>query len=363
MGIAHVPDERLWTAGRDVGLQQARAHRRGVRRHRRAGQGRQHRGGAGQPSSSARCASATPSCSCSGPSRTRRWIARRRPRPGRRSRHPGVRAGPGRPGVRRGPPVPPARRRPRATSRSLPRSPPWSRRPGPSTTAPRCTGPPLDATSASCSAVVPAHHQAGPGRRQHRRGPARRRPTSWPRPCARDDALARVPPARGRGRAASSPRSGPSCSRGSGSARASCPGSRRAAYHLLGRRTFLTTGRQGEPGLDVPGRRQGARVRRRDPLRPAARLHPGRGDPLGRAARASGRGRRPRSRASCGSRARTTRSPTATCSRSASTCDGGSPGHDGLARCATATCWPAPRCAATGPGSAAQGLLGRDGVR
>ena len=39
-----------------------------------------------------------------------------------------------------------------------------------------------------------------------------------------------------------------------------------------------------EPGLDVPGRRPGPRVRRRDPLRPAAGLHPGRGDPLGRAA-------------------------------------------------------------------------------
>ena len=44
--------------------------------------------------------------------------------------------------------------------------------------------------------------------------------------------------------------------------------------------------RQGEPGVDVPRRRQGARVRRRHPHRPAARVHPGRGHPLGRAARA-----------------------------------------------------------------------------
>ena len=74
--------------------------------------------------------------------------------------------------------------------------------------------------------------------------------------------------------------------------------------------------------VDVPRRRQGARVRRRDPLRPAARLHPRRGDRLAGAARRSARGRRPRNRASCGSRGRTTRSSTATCSRSASTCDG-----------------------------------------
>ena len=48
--------------------------------------------------------------------------------------------------------------------------------------------------------------------------------------------------------------------------------------------------RQGVAGVDVPGRRQGARVRRRHPLRPAAGLHPGRGHPLGRAARARARG-------------------------------------------------------------------------
>ena len=32
-----------------------------------------------------------------------------------------------------------------------------------------------------------------------------------------------------------------------------------AAYHLLGLRTFLTTGEKETPGLDVPGRGQGAR--------------------------------------------------------------------------------------------------------
>ncbi len=59
----------------------------------------------------------------------------------------------------------------------------------------------------------------------------------------------------------------------------------RAAYHLLGRRTFLTTGDTESRGVDVPRRFQGARVRGRDPLRPAARLHPGRGDRMARAAR------------------------------------------------------------------------------
>ena len=39
------------------------------------------------------------------------------------------------------------------------------------------------------------------------------------------------------------------------------------AAHILDHR------RQGEPGVDVPGRRQGPRVRRRDPLRPATGLH------------------------------------------------------------------------------------------
>ena len=55
--------------------------------------------------------------------------------------------------------------------------------------------------------------------------------------------------------------------------------------------------RQGVPGVDLPGRGQGARVRGRHPLRPATGLHPGRGHPLGRAARAGlveqGQGRRP----------------------------------------------------------------------
>ena len=91
-----------------------------------------------------------------------------------------------------------------------------------------------------------------------------------------------------------------------------------AAYLLLGRRTFLTTGDKESPrGRSAPVRR--LPVRGRDPLRLATRLHPRRGNPLGRTAR-DRPGPRSATPASSTSRARTTRSPTATSSRSASTC-------------------------------------------
>ena len=57
-----------------------------------------------------------------------------------------------------------------------------------------------------------------------------------------------------------------------------------AAYHLLGRRTFLTTGEDESRGMDVPGRRQSTRMRRCDPQRPATRIHPSRGHRLARPA-------------------------------------------------------------------------------
>ena len=44
---------------------------------------------------------------------------------------------------------------------------------------------------------------------------------------------------------------GPKCSKVSGSARAPCSGWCAAAYHLLGLRTFLTTGEKEDPGVDV----------------------------------------------------------------------------------------------------------------
>ena len=55
---------------RDVALEEARLHRLRDRRHRRAREGRERRRGARQPRSSGRCATATPSCSCCAPSRT-----------------------------------------------------------------------------------------------------------------------------------------------------------------------------------------------------------------------------------------------------------------------------------------------------
>ena len=59
----------------------------------------------------------------------------------------------------------------------------------------------------------------------------------------------------------------------------------RSAYQLLGLRTFLTTGDKESRAWTF---RAGAapECAGRDPLGPRARLHPGRGDPLGRAPRA-----------------------------------------------------------------------------
>ena len=92
-----------------------------------------------------------------------------------------------------------------------------------------------------------------------------------------------------------------------------------AAYALLGSQHVPDDRRAGEPGLDVPHWREGARVRRRDPFRSAARLHSRRVHPLGRATRTRLVVQGQRRRASCASRARTTSSKTVTPWRSAST--------------------------------------------
>ena len=63
----------------------------------------------------------------------------------------------------------------------------------------------------------------------------------------------------------------------------------RSAYHLLGLRTFLTTGDKESRAWTFYAGSTAPRVRRPDPHRLPARLHPRRGDPLGRAARASAR--------------------------------------------------------------------------
>ena len=76
---------------------------------------------------------------------------------------------------------------------------------------------------------------------------------------------------------------------------------------------------EGEPGLDLPGRVQGAAGRGCDPHRLRARVHPGAGHPLRRAPGRGLVGHGPRRRQACASRARTTRSPTATSSSSGST--------------------------------------------
>ena len=104
-----------------------------------------------------------------------------------------------------------------------------------------------------------------------------------------------------------------------------------AAYHLLGRRTFLTTGEDESRAWTFRAGREGAGVRGCDPQRPAARVHPGRGDRLARAARDRFVVEGADGEASCASKARTTRSRTATCSRSASTCSAART-HDALAR-------------------------------
>ena len=120
--------------------------------------------------------------------------------------------------------------------------------------------------------------------------------------------------------------------------------------------------REGDAGLDVPGRLQGAAVRRRDPHRLRARLHPGRGDPLGRAARArlvdQGQGGRQAPRRGQGLRGRRT----ATSWRSASTSDGRRRLRLVASRrwpgcCATGRCWPRSRWPTT-RAARRKGLLG-----
>ena len=86
----------------------------------------------------------------------------------------------------------------------------------------------------------------------------------------------------------------------------------RSAYHLLGLRTYLTTGEKEIAGVDVLRGIDGARVRRPDPHRLPARVHPGRGDPVGRTPRTRLVATPRRTPARCASRARTTSPRTAT---------------------------------------------------
>ena len=168
-------------------------------------------------------------------------------------------------------------------------------------------------------------NEAGAGGGERRRGPARRR-----RARRRRSRPSSATPARCSACACSSRRRRRSFEaderaellEASGSARARCRASHARAYHLLGLRTFLTTGDKESRAWTFRAGAKAPECAGRHPLRPQAGVHPGRGDPLGRAARArlvdQGQG----GRASSASRARTTRSPTATSSRSASTCRG-----------------------------------------
>ena len=100
----------------------------------------------------------------------------------------------------------------------------------------------------------------------------------------------------------------------------------RACFRTLGLITFFTAGPMEARAWPV---REGASRRRgrgQDPLGHRARVHPRRGDPLGRPRRLPAPTQRPRSAASSGSRARTTSSWTATCSTSASTSERGPSG-------------------------------------
>ena len=99
------------------------------------------------------------------------------------------------------------------------------------------------------------------------------------------DVLAVSGPARGGGGAARRPTERAELLEGLGLGEGALPRVARGAYHLLGRRTFLTTGDKESRAWSFRAGATAPECAGRDPLRPAAGLHPGRGDPLGRAAR------------------------------------------------------------------------------
>ncbi len=189
---------------------------------------------------SARCATATPSCSCCAPSRTTRWPAT----PIRRRRSTRSSSSSCSPTSRRSKAGSPGNgARPRATRRWRARSQPWS---GPwprSATACRSTGRISRPTSGSTSLPAflltdkPVLVVVNIGEDQLDRADELASARVERRRRARG-----VPAARSRGCRARPRGRAPRCSRGSGSASVWLPRVARAAYHLLGRRTFLTTG-------------------------------------------------------------------------------------------------------------------------
>ena len=95
----------------------------------------------------------------------------------------------------------------------------------------------------------------------------------------------------------------------------------RAAYHLLGLRTFLTTGEKESRAWTFRAGAKAPVVRRGHPHRLRAGVHPSRGHRMGRAAGDRVLERRPGHRGASGSRARTTRWRMVTSWRSGSTCE------------------------------------------
>ena len=155
-------------------------------------------------------------------------------------------------------------------------------------------------------------------RREHRRGPARRRRRRWRGHRRSATTRSRCASSSRRRRPRSIPRRAPRCSKASVSASAWCPASPAPPTTCSGRRTFLTTGDKESrawtfrAGANAP---ECAGVIHSDLQRGFIRAEVIDGASCSR----SGRGRRRRTQGGCASRARTTSSRTATCSRSAST--------------------------------------------
>ena len=115
-------------------------------------------------------------------------------------------------------------------------------------------------------ALLPAHQQAGAGRRQRGRG--------RPRPHRREDRPGASAELGGHGEvigmcvqleaeaAQLDADERAEMLEGLGLGEGALPRFLNTAYRMLGLRTFFTTGREGVPGLDLPGRLQGAAVRR-----------------------------------------------------------------------------------------------------
>ena len=273
-------------AGRDERLAQGGAGHRAVRRHRRAGRGGQHGRGPGQQVPGQHPRGRRHHLRAAGLRRRRRARAR----PTRSST-----CASSRPSW----PWPTwTRSRPRSTSgaRRPSRTAPWPTRwppsAGPSITwprAPRSTAATSTPTTGRCCGPTSCSPTSrcwpwSTSARTTSTAPTRSWPRWWPSWAggARSSACAcssRPRPPR------STPTSGPRCSRRSAWARARCPASCRPPTTCSACAPSSPPARRSPgPGRSGPGWKAPA-VRRGHPRRLRAGLHPGRGHPLGRAAR------------------------------------------------------------------------------